>query len=113
MSLNLGFDYNRYRIKEDIKYSIPFNSARKKMTTIYKYPKKDKYVLFSKGAPEFLLPNCKYIIRDEGRLETITEDIEELIKSKMSFFASEALRTLLLCVKPIANPEEINPNKLE
>ena len=113
MALHLGFDYNKYRIKDDIKFSIPFNSARKKMATIYQYPRKDKCVLFSKGAPEFLLPHCKYIIRDDGNVETITEDTEHLIKTKMSFFASEALRTLLLCVKTIANPENIDPNKLE
>lgn len=76
MALNLGYDYNKYRIKEDIKFSIPFNSARKKMTSVYKYPKKDKWTLFSKGAPEFLLPHCKYIIREDGRMEAITEDIE-------------------------------------
>lgn len=50
MSLNLGFDYKKYRNQQDIKYSIPFNSARKKMTSVYKYPNKDKWVLFSKGA---------------------------------------------------------------
>ena len=113
MSLNLGYDYNRYRIKDDIKFQIPFNSSRKKMTTIYKYPKKDKWVLFSKGAPEFLLPHCKYIIRADGRLEAITEETEELLKSKLSFFACESLRTLLLCAKTITNPQDIDPNRLE
>lgn len=73
MSLNLGFDYKKYRIKDDIKFSIPFNSARKKMTTVYKYPNKDRWVLFSKGAPEFLLPNCKYIIKEDGRMESLNE----------------------------------------
>ena len=113
LALNMGFDYKKYRIKDDVKFSIPFNSARKKMTTVYKYPRKDKWTLFSKGAPEFLLPNCKYVVGDDGRLEDINEEIEAQIKLKISSFASDSLRTLLLAYSNIADPEAINPDRLE
>jgi hypothetical protein len=35
-----------------------------------------------------------------------------MIKSKVSYFASESLRTILLCVRTIIDSKNINPDKL-
>jgi len=48
-------------------FEIPFDSDRKRMTTVHEMPD-GRYLVWVKGAPEFVMPKCRYILagRDEA-----------------------------------------------
>jgi len=77
---------------------IPFDSKRKMMSVLCNL-EKENYV-FSKGAPEVLLKNCKKIKRDFG-LITLTEREKKKILELNKELTSNSLRTIAIAYKKI------------
>ncbi|WP_340819532.1 cation-transporting P-type ATPase [Methanolobus sp. WCC4] len=75
---------------------IVFTSERKIMTTIHNTA--DGMVSFTKGAPEFVLPECSSIEKN-GELHPISEQDRERILEKNLEFASSAYRVLAVACK--------------
>ena len=76
----------------------PFDSERKMMTTISKISTSDnhsnqKYILFSKGAPEVIAGKCTRIIKN-GRIENLTDSDKEKIVENNHTLAGKAMRNL-------------------
>lgn len=74
LSHNFGIDYKKIRKDfkdEEIFDTIPFSSSRKKMSCICKV--NNKYYIFSKGAPEFLIDNCTKMVSKSGEVVNIDE----------------------------------------
>lgn len=63
MAHKFNYDFTKIRDKdkERIIKTFPFSSEKKKMTTVYMDNPKVIYS-FTKGAPDFLLPNCTKFI---------------------------------------------------
>jgi len=81
----------------------PFDSERKMMTTISKIPAGDnhcsqRYVLFSKGAPEVIASKCTRIIKN-GRIENLTDSDKEKIIENNRTLAGKAMRNLAFAFK--------------
>ncbi|KAF4323156.1 hypothetical protein BBO99_00003425 [Phytophthora kernoviae] len=78
------------------KYSIlnvnEFNSTRKRMSVTLR-TEDDRYFLYSKGADNVMLPRCKF--------DKYTVKMDEELKR----FASEGLRTLVICSKQLTEEE--------
>lgn len=70
---------------------IPFDSDRKLMTTFSKM--KEGYQVNIKGAPDILVPRCKYIL-ENGSVRSINDDDLKKIKSANEKMAENALRIL-------------------
>lgn len=63
---------------------------------------KDKRtILFTKGAPDFLLPHCSKFINTDGAIEEISHDFRNILAHRLSDFANHSLRTLLLCYRKV------------
>ena len=105
MAFKYGYNFKNLRKKESMLKIFPFSSESKKMTTIYQ-DNKTTYVC-TKGAPEYLMHHCTQFIDSEGKISKITSEFEKKLKDNMSKFASESLRTLLLCYKEIAELKEV------
>ena len=76
----------------------PFDSERKMMTTISKISTSDnhrnqRYILFSKGAPEVIAGKCTRIIKN-GRIENLTDSDKEKIIENNHSLAGKAMRNL-------------------
>lgn len=71
---------------------IPLDSNRKMMTTIHRLDSENKIVL-SKGAPEIILNNCKYI-DNNGSIEILDEEIKETVVKRIDEMSDEALRVI-------------------
>ena len=89
---------------------IPFNSKRKRMTTLIassEFP--TGYRLFTKGGADFLLKNVAKII-DPDTLETkdFNDEKNKECLEVMKQFNSETLRTLSVCYKDISKEEYEN-----
>ena len=75
---------------------LAFDSDRKMMSTLHNHD--SKYILYTKGAVDSLLPNCKYIIQNE-ELHPITEVHKKQITDAVEAMSTKALRTLAVAFK--------------
>jgi P-type Ca2+ transporter type 2C len=72
---------------------VPFSSERKLMSTIHRHAEEDRGVVFTKGAPDVLLPRCSFESVGEGR-RPLTAERRHQILAINEALAGEALRTL-------------------
>jgi len=103
MAYNLGFDFRQVRKQHKILRIIPFSSQRKKMSCVVEL-ENGRTVIFSKGAPDFLLQNCSHFAREVNNStenSPINEEFKDVLNHTLSNFASESLRTLLLCYREV------------
>lgn len=71
---------------------IPFDSDRKRMTVLVR-DKNSRTISFSKGAPDMLLDQCKYILTDSG-VQLMTPAHRRQISDANRDMARQALRVL-------------------
>lgn len=72
-------------------FELPFDSERKKMTTLHNTP--DGFLSITKGAPEILLADSTHYY-ENGSLHPMTTSKRREFKQKAEQFASQALRVL-------------------
>ncbi len=80
---------------------IPFDSTRKRMTTIHPDPRHGGYVAYVKGAPDLLLELCHKVIED-GTERPLTGERRGDILSTNEALSSNALRVLGVAYRPLA-----------
>ncbi len=92
--------YNKVGLQKDFPQiaEIPFDSKRKCMTTVHK--RKDKYLVFTKGALEVVLEKSDRVLVD-GKVETISDKIRKIILEKAEDFASKGMRLLAFSYKEL------------
>ncbi len=101
---------------------IPFDSARKRMTTIHALKAEGpnpisgedgEYVAVVKGAPDLVLEECTHIQTAEGPVP-ITDEQRQAVTDANRAMASQALRVLAVAYRPVDEvPEEPKPEDLE
>ena len=72
---------------------VPFSSERKIMSTIHRAADDDRFIVFSKGAPDVILPRCSHEIVGDSRRPLTPARRNEILRINESL-ADEALRTL-------------------
>ena len=108
---------------------IPFDSVRKRMTTIHKVldPQtedfspfktddvvKDWYVVAVKGAPDVMLEHCQKYQTCDDKQADMTESVRERIRAANDQMAGKALRVIAVAYKVIKElPEELTPETVE
>jgi Ca2+-transporting ATPase len=91
---------------------IPFESERKRMSTVHQPPEGEPFACV-KGAPELVLERCTHWERN-GKVELLTDDIRRQILDANDRMAKSALRVLGLACRPVRNPApEYTPDSLE
>ena len=97
----LKFHLNKNEVEKKYKRvnEVPFDSERKRMTTINKNPN-GKYIVNVKGGLDEVLSVTTYIV-DDGAIRDITEDDIENIKKQNSQMAQGALRVLAIANKEL------------
>lgn len=104
LAYKLGYDFKELRKKDHIVRAFPFSSLRKRMTSLYKV--KDKTYVFTKGAPEYLIPSVTHFIDRNGKVAKITTQFSKQVLQTVSEFASESLRTILITYRELEAGEE-------
>lgn len=74
----------------------PFDSMRKMMSTVHKY--NDKFIQYTKGAPDEVLKKCTKIYKD-GKTVELTQAHRDEILAKNKEMADKALRVLAAAYK--------------
>jgi len=106
---------------------IPFDSDRKRMTTIHRLDGADMeglspvpsqtsgtgYVAVTKGAPDLVLDQCAQFQTDNGPIPLTAELREKILESNIAL-ASQALRVLAVAYRPLPEtPAEVTPAEVE
>lgn len=91
-------------------HEIPLSSIRKRMTTVNIIDNK-QYVLI-KGAPEIILPMCKYT-DNNGKIEKLDTQQLETINKQVTNYTQDALRVLMLAYRCVDNYENYSNEELE
>jgi len=116
--------YRRGEVEKDLPriQEIPFDSDRKRMTTIhsaegaqaqvsgFEYP---PVIAFVKGAPDVILDLCGQQL-ESGRSVGLTQDARKAILGQNHDMASNALRVLAVAYRPLQEvPASVSPETVE
>jgi Ca2+-transporting ATPase len=96
LGLQAGLHKNRLENLTPRVSEVPFDSLRKCMTTAHCCH--DLYRVYTKGAPDVVLPLCSRVL-EEGRVVELTTAKQELITAANEEMAAEGLRVLCLAYK--------------
>ncbi len=89
----LGLERDAHEERYPRVEEIPFDSARKMMTTFHEHFVEGKVASFTKGAPDIVVERCTHILRN-GKVEPITpEDVKNILDTNI-LLARQALRCL-------------------
>ena len=89
---------------------IPFDSLRKRMTTVHELD--GKRVAYLKGAPEILLELSSFVYKD-GEVRRLSEDEKERTRLTVKDMAADALRVLAFAYREIPSGIEFSSEKIE
>ena len=73
---------------------IPFDSIRKRMTTLHRTP--NGYLAITKGAPEFILANCHSYLDKDGSTRPLTHTMRHRLNEQIENYTANALRVIAL-----------------
>lgn len=106
-----GFEYDKELDKVRRVYELPFDSVRKRMTTIN--AEQSGKIAYVKGAPREILELCTKIIGVEGEKE-LNNEIREEIMVENDNFARSGLRVLAFAYKALQKGDKkYSPEKTE
>ncbi|MEG2440167.1 MAG: calcium-translocating P-type ATPase, PMCA-type [Acetivibrio sp.] len=101
------------KAKLDLSYKrlneLPFDSLRKRMSVVFK--EKDSYLQVTKGAFDFLLPQCTHFYQN-GESHPLTHQQRELFKSYNQQLTSQALRVIAVAEKTLSDPYNLKESSL-
>jgi P-type Ca2+ transporter type 2C len=91
---------------------IPFDSERKRMTTIHRRAEAD-HIAFVKGAPDMVLEHCSHHQVNAQAVALTAEKRSEILHQNNAM-AGAALRVLAVAYRPLAQvPESLKPAEIE
>ena len=91
MAQAFGIDHEALEDEYPRFFEQPFDSERKRMTTVHRI--NEKWISYTKGAVDEMLPLCTYILTSEG-VRSITEADKENITKLCLSMSEDALRVL-------------------
>jgi potassium/sodium efflux P-type ATPase len=98
--IKYGLNMQSLLAQKPIVHVLPFDTTRKRMTTIHK--NNNKLVAYTKGAPRSILSICNRIIVD-GNTEDLAGKNLLTVEAKIREFASEGLRVMAMAYTEMPN----------
>lgn len=95
-ALKYGLNVQSTLAQKPIIHVIPFDSKRKRMTTIHKIDQKTS--IYTKGGPRSILSICNKIAVN-GNIEDLTHQRMQIVEAELREFANEGLRVLAVACK--------------
>lgn len=104
LAAKLGRDVCEVRAQQPRLKVFPFESVRKRMSTIHAAPT-GQIFCWVKGAPETVLPRCTTLTSWDGQAVPLTQRDRARLSQELSDMAQRGLRLLALAYKPVATSE--------
>ena len=92
-ALKYGLNVQSMLVQKPIFHLIPFDSKRKRMTTVHKH--EHRTCAYTKGGPRSILSICNRIIVN-GKVEGLTAECLSSVEAKIREFADEGLRVIAI-----------------
>ena len=89
-------DFHQLHKLHPIHDTLSFTSSRKKMSTLHKFP--DKWVMVTKGAPEYVLKDCTHYMKNGG-IFPMDLKMKNSVKEKINEYTKQALRVICVAKK--------------
>jgi Ca2+-transporting ATPase len=101
-----GIEYGELRLKFPVLFQILFSSERKRMTSVIRYG--DELVALVKGAPEWVLENCAFVLGEDGSVLPLDVAKRQAVQAGLRDAAGRAMRTLAFAyaVLPAGTPAD-------
>ena len=104
LAQNFGIDQEEFEEKYEREYEEPFDSDRKRMSTVHKI--NGEIISYTKGAVDEMLPLCTKILTSDGERDITDEDKEKIIELSIKM-SKKALRVLGFAKRKLEQiPEE-------
>lgn len=100
---DLHLDYDRTHKELPCVCEIPFDSERKRMTTLHETP--HGYLSVTKGAPELILSRCSSYYED-GSCLPMTASLRRRFNEQAAHYASQALRVIAVGFREFDTKQE-------
>ena len=100
MAAKAGLEPHTVRAHYPRLAEIPFDSVRKRMSTIHRTPEGD-LLLCAKGAPEVLLSRCSQYLSPDGQTRALGPEMRQQVLTAAGAMAEEALRVLAVAHRPL------------
>ncbi|MHA2089740.1 MAG: cation-translocating P-type ATPase [Candidatus Kariarchaeaceae archaeon] len=97
---NVGYNLKEIDQQYLLRDELPFDSERKRMTTVHENISNNEFHSFTKGAPDILLDMCEYYLAN-GEITELTQEMKVQIIGTMEQMADDALRVLAFAFKPM------------
>ena len=104
-ALKYGLPVQSMLVEKPMVHVIPFDSVRKRMTTVHKHD--HKFCVFTKGGARSILSICNRILVN-GRIESLTSEYLSSVEEKLREFAEEGLRIIAVAYTDL--PENSQPD---
>lgn len=105
-----GMDKDESLERYPLLFELPFDSNRKRMTTLHKSD--NKYFAYTKGAPESILNICDRIY-EKGKIRKLTKTKKIEILSVNEEMGGKALRVLGFCFREVKKQKGYNIKHIE
>ncbi len=109
-ALKYGLNVQSALAQKPIVHVIPFDSKRKRMTTIHKA--NHELLAYAKGAARSILSICNRIVID-GRLEELSQERLAAVEAKLLEFADEGLRIIAVAWAELPEGASLKPRNVE
>ncbi|MEM2118985.1 MAG: cation-transporting P-type ATPase, partial [Candidatus Bathyarchaeia archaeon] len=96
-ALKYGLNVKSLLAQKPIVHIIPFDSKRKRMTTVHKTA--SQYYVYAKGAPRSILSICNRIVSD-SKIEPLGKHLPS-VEEKIRRFAAEGLRVIAVAYREL------------
>lgn len=109
LALESGIDHRELKRSHPRIAEVPFDSARKRMTTFHLMG--DEVIAFMKGAPEVVLSLCDQVLWEGGELVELDDALRSEVARVTREMAARALRVLAVAYKRVPGGEELGPQQ--
>ncbi len=109
-ALKYGLNVQALLMQKPIIHIVPFDSKRKRMTTIHK--DSDKLIAYTKGAPRSILSICDRIVVD-NKIEDLAGEHLRSIEASIREFANKGLRVIAVAYKELQKNEALKGKNIE
>ena len=110
LAQKFGINHDALEDKYPRLFEQPFDSARKRMTTVHKID--GRFTAYTKGAVDEMLPLCSHILTAQG-VRPITENDKENILALCHKMSQQALRVLGFATKTLAAVPQDDDENIE
>jgi Ca2+-transporting ATPase len=109
-ALKHGLNMQTMLAENPIVHIMPFDSRRKRMTTIHKF--NNRILVYTKGAPRSILSICNRIAVNDA-IGDLTSERLHSVEAKIREFASEGLRVIAVAYKELRHNGTFKKGKVE